>query len=216
MSTPRGVVLLGKGDLTVRLGQWLLERDDFHLQGVVPVVPEPSWTASLGDWARSRGVPVAESGAAADAFTLPGVPERVDLAISVFYDRLLRPSFLERCDRAVNLHNGPLPRYRGVSPIAWALENGETSHGVTLHDIAPGVDDGGVIAQTTYSLYPEVDEVVDVYARALDHGWLLLVHALPRLDQLRPRPQDESLATTYRRSDDHRLVERAGLRRPGR
>lgn len=207
------VVLLGKGDLAVRLGGWLIQRPDFELVATVPVQPEPGWSASLASWSAQAGVPAASSGRAEDVFSLDGVPGVVDLAVSVFYDRILRTSFLDRCGRAVNLHNGPLPRYRGVSPIAWALENDEERHGVTLHDITPGIDDGPIIAQATFTICPSAEEVVDVYGRALEYGWLVLMDALPLLDVLPTQPQDESRATSYTRADDERLVQRRGLRR---
>ena len=92
----------------------------------------------------------------------------------------------------------------------WALRNGETTHGVTLHDIAPGIDG---ISQVTFSIYPDVDEVEDVYARALEHGWTLLRTTPPMPDAIQPTPQDESLATTCTRRDDAALGDRAAIRR---
>ena len=72
---------------------------------------------------------------------------RPGLAFSVFYDRIIHEPFIGRCDRILNLHNSPLPKYRGVSPINWALKNGEEKHGVTIHEITPRIDDGPVLAQ---------------------------------------------------------------------
>ena len=48
---------------------------------------------------------------------------------------------------AVNFHDGPLPAYAGLNAPVWALLNGETSHGVTWHRIAGGVDEGNILAQ---------------------------------------------------------------------
>src|SRR5690606_15634116 len=98
---------------------------------------------------------------------------RVDLAISVFYDKILKPWFIDSCGRILNVHNGPLPRYQGVSPINWALKNGEHEHGVTIHELTAGIDSGPIVSQVTYSIYPEIDEVIDVYHRALEYAWLL-------------------------------------------
>ena len=47
------VVLLGKGSLAVRIGQWFCENPGYSLKLVVPVMPVPTWTESLGDyWAK--------------------------------------------------------------------------------------------------------------------------------------------------------------------
>lgn len=48
---------------------------------------------------------------------------------------------------AVNFHDGPLPRYAGLNTPAWAIINGETTHGVSWHVIEGGVDEGDLLAQ---------------------------------------------------------------------
>jgi methionyl-tRNA formyltransferase len=202
---------MGKGSLAVRIGAWFRDSDLFELTRVVPVMPEPAWTDSLTDWATGAGVPYVESG---DYRDLPELADgSLDLVFSCFYDKLVRADFIDRCPRIVNLHNGPLPRYRGVSPVNWALKNGERSHGVTIHEITPGIDDGPILSQATYSIYPEFDEVEDVYARALEYGWALFKQTMPLLDRIEAQPQDESLATSYSLGDNERLGDRRSFTR---
>lgn len=206
-------IVLGKGSLAVRVAEWLLASDAYELTYVVPVVPEPTWTDSLVEWARRHEVVCIGSGDYAD---LP--PQRDDsglaeLGVSIFYDRIVSPSFIARFDRLLNIHNAPLPRYRGVSPINWALKNGERSHGVTIHEMTPGIDDGPVVAQVEYSVYPELDEVIDVYERALEYGWVLFEQTMPILDRIVARPQDEQHATYYSADENRRLGERRGFTR---
>jgi methionyl-tRNA formyltransferase len=136
-----------------------------------------------------------------------------DLAVSVTYDRIIRASFIDRCARILNIHNSPLPRYRGVSPINWALKNREAMHGVTIHEITPGIDDGPIVSQLLYSIYPDVDEVRDVYNRALEYGWVLFQQTMPLLDELEAVPQDEGGATYYNRQQDVLLAERRSFTR---
>lgn len=205
-------IVLGKGSLAVRVAEWFLVSDAYELTRVVPVVPEPAWTASLTEWARENGVPHVESGHYGD---VPGSEgeHAAEVGISIFYDRILPPAFIDRFERLLNLHNAPLPRYRGVSPINWALKNGERSHGVTIHEITPGIDDGPIVAQLEYSIYPDVDEVIDVYERALEYGWTLFERTMPLLDRIVPRPQDEQWATYYSAADNDLLGERRGFTR---
>jgi len=205
---PRSVVVLGKGTLAIRIASWFSESPDHELRAVVPVIPEPTWTASLEQWASEAGVPVVESG---DYRVLDVGP--VDLAVSVFYDKILKAEFIDSCGRVLNIHNSPLPRYRGVSPINWALKNGERMHGVTIHEITPGIDDGPIVAQLQYSIYPEFDEVVDVYNRALEYGWTLFSQTMPNLDRIEATPQDESAASYYSTADNDALGERRGFTR---
>ena len=200
----RQVVLLGKGDLAIRVGQWLYDAPDYELVWVVPVLPEPTWSGSLLDWAHGLGVGVVESG------RWQGLPEdfRPDLALSVFCHQIFPQPFIDRCGRILNLHNSPLPRYRGMTPINWALKNGETEHGVTLHEVTCEVDAGPIVSQLRYPIDPESDEVIDVYRRALERGWELMEDALPRLDALAGCAQDESVASHYTSRDLGDLGER--------
>ncbi len=205
----KATVLLGKGSLAIRAAAWLLDNPEFNLVAVVPVIPEPGWTASLRDWAIEAGAPVVESGHYRDIQR----ELRIELGISIFYDLIFKPEFIDRCERIVNLHNGPLPRYRGVSPVNWALKNEEDHHGVTIHEITPGVDEGPILAQLTYSIYPEFDEVRDVYARVLDYGYLLFTHTMPMLDRIVPVPQDASRASYHSAGDNDRLGDRRSFTR---
>jgi methionyl-tRNA formyltransferase len=201
------VILLGKGALCIRVLRWFLDSPSWQVSAVVPVIPEPEWTESLVEQATARGVPLVDSG---DYHDLPG--GSADLALSVFYDRILSAEFIASHRRVLNLHNSPLPKYRGVAPINWALKNGEHTHGVTLHEVTPGIDDGPIVAQVVYSLYP-FDEVEDVYRRGLAFGWTLFEQTMPILDRIEARQQDETAASYYPRSRSAELGERAGWRR---
>jgi methionyl-tRNA formyltransferase len=209
----QSVVLLGKGTLAIRIANWFLNHSRYELRMVVPVIPEPTWTDSLSRWADAKLVPVVRTGHYKD---VPGVMSgdwRPDLVISVFYDKIIKPWFIDKCARIINLHNGPLPKYRGVSPINWALKNGESLHGVTIHEITPGIDDGPIYSQVLYSIYPEFDEVKDVYARALEYGWTLFTQTMPLLDRITPALQDHSQATYYASHQNSQLAERRSFTR---
>jgi methionyl-tRNA formyltransferase len=207
------VILLGKGELAIRAGEWFLQSPDHQLVAVVPVIPEPKWAPSFSSWAMSGNVNVVESGHYKD---IPGFSDanwKIDLAVSIFYDRIIKDRFISKCGRILNLHNGPLPKYRGVSPINWALKNSEQEHGVTIHEITPGIDDGPIVAQLKYSIYPEADEVVDVLRRATEYGWVLFQQTLPILNKLTARQQDDSQASYYSKREDHLLGERSNFTR---
>jgi methionyl-tRNA formyltransferase len=205
------VIVLGKGSLAIRIAEWFYESAGYELVQIVPVVPEPSWTDSFIEWASKMGIPIVASGRYQDVSLLENEDEKIDLAFSVFYDKILRKWFIDRCDKILNIHNAPLPRYRGVSPINWALKNNEASHGVTIHEISPGIDDGPIYAQVQYSIYPEFDEVIDVYKRSLEYGWVLFCQTMPILDKIVPRLQDERQASYYDAKKRDLLHERQGF-----
>jgi len=202
------VVVMGKGELAIKVANWFRQSKDYELEAIVPVIPEPSWAQSLLNWSQINGVSVTESGHYRDLPQLSQNGASLDLVVSVFYDKIIKPWFIERCTKIINIHNGPLPKYRGVSPINWALKNEEHEHGITIHEITPGIDDGPVIAQLKYSIYPEIDEVIDVYRRSLEYGWILFEQTIPRLHKIAPREQEHGKASYYSRLDNPKLGDR--------
>lgn len=186
----------------------VMAQEHGHDVVVVPDIPEPTWDVSLLEYAMEHGFYVVTTGHFDD------VPlDQIDLAVSIFYGKIIKPRFINKCKEIVNLHNGPLPKYRGVRPINWALKNNETTHGVTIHRITPGVDDGPIFGQVIFPIYPEWEEVGDVYWRALSYGARLFSDIFPLIPWIKPVPQDESCATYYSNQDTPLLLERAGWTR---
>jgi nucleotide sugar dehydrogenase len=202
------VIVMGKGSLAIRIAEWFCESNEYELVQIVPVVPEPSWTDSFIEWANKKGVSTVASGHYKDVSFIKNEDKKIDLVFSVFYDKIIKSWFIDKCNRILNLHNAPLPRYRGVSPINWALKNKEVRHGVTIHEIDVEIDHGPIYTQLEYSIYPEFDEVIDIYKRSLEYGWVLFCQTIPILDKIVPRPQDHSLATYYSTKQNNLLAER--------
>lgn len=55
-------------------------------------------------------------------------------------------------ERCINYHDSALPRYAGLRATAWAIFNGETSHGVTWHEVEQGIDAGAVFQQEHFAI----------------------------------------------------------------
>ena len=56
---------------------------------------------------------------------------------------------------AINGHPALLPRYRGPSPVSWAIRDGETEVGYTWHRMDAGLDTGAILAQGSVTLEDE-------------------------------------------------------------
>ena len=54
--------------------------------------------------------------------------------------------------QVLNVHLAPLPRYRGRHPLPWALINGETTFGVTIHQMTEVIDGGDIYWQRQVSV----------------------------------------------------------------
>lgn len=97
----------------------------------------------------------------------------------------------------VNGHPSLLPRYRGPSPVAWAIRNGETEVGFTFHYMDEELDTGNVLAQERVPLGDEHgwDEMTPKLAAAVGK---LLPRVLERVEAGDPgEPQDESAASYF-------------------
>lgn len=95
----------------------------------------------------------------------------------------------------VNSHPSLLPRYRGPSPVAWAIRNGETEIGMTFHWMDPGLDTGAILSQEPILLDDEHtwDELTPKFVEAVGR---LLPAALARAEAGDPGDaQDESQAS---------------------
>lgn len=201
------IAIIGRG----RLGIAALHASmaaGFDIRKVVVNAVEPAWDRSLSKHVR-RFFPTLEPklDTSGDWRNLIGLD--VDLVLSVMYDRIIGADLIDGPARVLNLHLGKLPEYRGMRPINWALKNGESAAGVTLHEVDTGIDTGPIVAQSTFSVYPDIDEVGDVYGRAIRAAEGILRDVLPIVEQIKAVPQDESRACYYSAKDMPRLGERA-------
>jgi methionyl-tRNA formyltransferase len=99
----------------------------------------------------------------------------VDLLISFHLDRILDAETLSvpRCG-AINVHPSLLPRHRGPIPAFHGLAEGVT--GVSIHQMAPRIDAGGIWAQRAVPLPPGTS--ASAAARALHLGALPLMESV--------------------------------------
>jgi methionyl-tRNA formyltransferase len=83
-----------------------------------------------------------------------------DLFISVASPIIFKKDLIAvpRID-CINIHNAPLPNYRGMMPNFWQLYHGEKEVGITVHRIASGIDTGDILLQ--HFLPVEGDETLD-------------------------------------------------------
>lgn len=81
---------------------------------------------------------------------------RPDLALCAAFPWKIPPDAIAVPRRGiVNGHPSLLPRYRGPSPVSWAIRNGETEIGFTFHYMDAELDTGAILAQTSIPLGDE-------------------------------------------------------------
>lgn len=96
----------------------------------------------------------------------------------------------------INVHGSLLPKYRGSAPIQWSVINGEKETGVTIMQMAEGVDTGDMLYQKAIPIGID-DTAESMFEKLSDLGGEMIVEALDLLEEgkLTPIKQDETLAT---------------------
>lgn len=120
-----------------------------------------------------------------------------DLIVVAAYGQILRPEVLNLPPHGcLNVHASLLPRWRGASPVQYAILHGDEVTGVTIMLMDEGLDTGPILSQRETPIGPE-ETAGELAARLAHLGAELLVETIPRYvsGELRPRPQDDSLAT---------------------
>lgn len=96
----------------------------------------------------------------------------------------------------LNIHASLLPKYRGSSPIQWAVINGEEKTGVTIMQMNEGLDTGDIL-YTKEILLDKKETGESLFDKLAVLGAEAIVEALPLLDEgkLVPTPQKDAEAT---------------------
>lgn len=120
-----------------------------------------------------------------------------DLIVAVAFGQLL-PKVLLEIPRfgAVNVHASLLPRYRGASPISWAILKGEKVSGVTTMLMDEGMDTGDILMQKEIPV--EDRDIAETLQEKLSScGATLLIETIEKMKTgaISPLPQDSTKAT---------------------
>lgn len=120
-----------------------------------------------------------------------------DIIVVAAYGRFLPKSILELPKHGcINVHASLLPKYRGASPINAAILYDEAETGVTIMQMAEGMDTGDMILKGSLPI-----EADDTYGKLHDKlaplGGQLLLEALEQIEQGKAVriPQNEEEAT---------------------
>ena len=206
IAPPWRIIFFGTPSFAVPTLQNLLQRED----EVVAVVTQP-------DRGKGRGQkvvpsPVKEFILQHEKYELPifqpeSVKEKAfqerlqelnpELFVVVAYGQILPGSILKIPKYgAINVHASLLPKYRGASPIAWAILRGEKMTGVTTMIMDEGMDTGNILLQAEIPIGKE-ETAETLHNRLASLGAQLLLETVGRMKagNLRPLPQEHSKAT---------------------
>jgi len=170
---------------------------------------EQIWFESVRELATERGIPFLT--------TDINLPENVALVkgispafiLSFYYRNMIKPEVLDIPSHgALNLHGSHLPKYRGRVPVNWAVINGETETGATLHYMVEKPDAGDMVDREKVTI-AFTDTAHDVFGKVTDAAVTVISRAWPLLrDGLAPRIPMDLKAGSYfggRKPDDGRI-----------
>jgi len=171
---------------------------------------EFKWFRSVAEWAAAHHIPVIKP-------EDPNTPDvlawaknlRPDVVLSFYYRQMLKAPLLDLAPLgAYNLHGSLLPKFRGRAPVNWAIIEGATQTGVTLHEMVAKPDAGNILGQKAVSI-DENDTAEDVFAKLVPQARQLLDEVVPKIASgtAARQAQDASQATYFggRKPDDGKL-----------
>ncbi len=146
------VIFMGTPDFAVAPLKALVEQNSDKILAVVCNTDRPVGRKQIltpppvKEYAKICGIPVLQY----DKIRVEGVEDlkklNPDLIITCAFGQILSKEILDIPKYGVfNIHASILPKYRGASPIHYAILNGEKKTGVTIMKTDEGIDTGDII-----------------------------------------------------------------------
>lgn len=160
----------------VRLFSGLKERPHRIIAVLTTESPTMGAGISPADVAADAGIPVWPGERVTDpAFASTVVENEVDLLLNMHSLHVV-PGPVVEAPRigSFNMHPSLLPRYAGLNSVSWALLNGESEHGVTLHWMVDRIDAGPIAYQEIVPIKPD-DTALTLGARCTNAGVRLML-----------------------------------------
>jgi methionyl-tRNA formyltransferase len=142
---------------------------------------EEIWFESVRGLAEQHGIPYLTTD-----INAPENVERLraiapDFILSFYYRNMITQYVLAiPALGALNLHGSYLPKYRGRVPVNWAVINGESETGATLHYMVEKPDAGDIVDQEKVEI-AFTDTAHDVFAKVTDAAETVIARAWPLL-----------------------------------
>ena len=204
MTQPLRVIYAGTPEFAVPALQSLIE----SVHEVVAVYTQPDRPAGRGrklqaspvkQVATEANIPVEQPENFRDESALAVLKAYdADVMVVAAYGIILPQSVLDAPRfGCLNIHGSLLPRWRGAAPIQRAILAGDTQTGVTIMQMAAGLDTGDMLLKTQCPI-TATDTSASIHDTLASQGAEALAEVLSKLrsGELAPEVQDES-QTTY-------------------
>lgn len=144
------IVYFGNGSRGQVCLEALIEEHSVCLVVCLPKDEQPHWTVPMQTVAMKLGIPIWDNGLEQ---VVPTIEEmKPDVIVLSGYPKMTPECVYSVPKLCINLHAGPLPRYRGPHPLNWQLINGEPIGGISIIEVDGGVDTGPILAQEFFNI----------------------------------------------------------------
>lgn len=117
---------------------------------------------------------------------------QADMFVVVAYGKIIPQEILDIPPKGtINVHGSILPKYRGASPIQYALLNGETETGVTIMVMDKEVDHGPILTSDKLKIEPN-DIYLSLSNRLSNLASPLLIKTLDEYGAGKITPQEQN------------------------
>ena len=164
------IVFMGTPEFAAASLKALVESGQYEIAAVVTQPDRPKGRghkvqmSAVKEYALSRDLPVLQP----QRVKTPEFQEEMekiqpDLIVVAAFGQFLPKSLLDLPKYGcINVHASLLPRYRGAAPIHYAILKGEKEAGVTIMQMAVGMDTGAMLSKVAVPIGPEtIPKIVD-------------------------------------------------------
>jgi len=117
-----------------------------------------------------------------------------DCLVMAGLKQIVQPQALA-ASRVLNIHYSLLPKYRGLHSTVWAILNGESEFGLTVHEVVDEVDAGPIVYQYSFDgKSMDAAEVMNACNRHVEDQLFSVVCRYLN-GEISPRPQNHNEAT---------------------
>jgi methionyl-tRNA formyltransferase len=197
------VIFLGTPDFAVPSLEKLINHDYY----IIEVITQPDKKVGR----KQEIIPSAVKKAAVKLGLPFYQPDNIKNINAVKYIKSLKPDFIITCAYGqiipksildipkfgcINIHGSLLPKYRGASPIQYAILKGDKKTGITVMEMDEKMDEGDIISQKSIKIESN-DTASSLHDKLSVLGANLLIETLPKIlnKEIKYTPQNDSQAT---------------------
>lgn len=171
-----------------------------QISDIISTITGISIAFTLSAILKKYGIPIVQYKSVNDKKFIDYIKnENISVVVSVAASEIFKKEVLQAPPLGcINMHSGPLPKYRGMMPSFWTLFNKEEYAWVTIHMMTEKLDDGPIILQDKFKI-KDGETYNSLARRSKEFGAELMCKALNSLleGNVTCSPNDSSKATYY-------------------